>query len=74
VIRPTLMVAAAFLFASHGAATVDVTVREGTSMAVAVSPDGRSLAIDLQGSIWTLPSTGGVATRITRRPLETMAS
>ena len=64
-IRPTLMVAAAFLFASHGAATVDVTVREGTSMAVAVSPDGRSLAIDLQGSIWTLPSTGGVATRIT---------
>jgi len=44
---------------------VDVTVSEGTSMAVAVSPDGTTLAIDLQGSIWTLPATGGTATRIT---------
>ena len=34
-------------------------------MSVAVSPDGRTLAIDLQGSIWTLPATGGTATRIT---------
>src|SRR5687767_13882728 len=44
---------------------VDVTVTEGTSMAVAVSPDGRTLAIDLQGSIWTLPATGGAARRLT---------
>jgi len=44
---------------------IDVTVHEGTSMSVAVSPDGRTLAIDLQGSIWTLPSSGGTATRIT---------
>ena len=44
---------------------IDVTVHEGTSMSVAVSPDGRTLAIDMQGSIWTLPSTGGVAKRIT---------
>src|SRR5687768_10327099 len=42
-----------------------VTVREGTSMAVGVSPDGRTLAIDLQGSIWTLPAGGGAARRIT---------
>ena len=34
-------------------------------MAVTVSPDGRSLAIDLQGSIWTLPAAGGAAKRIT---------
>ncbi|HEY2152818.1 MAG TPA: hypothetical protein VGH34_18555, partial [Vicinamibacterales bacterium] len=46
-------------------ALVDVTVHEGTSMSVAVSPDGRTLAIDLQGSIWTLPASGGTATRIT---------
>jgi Tol biopolymer transport system component len=44
---------------------VDVTVTEGTSMAVAVSPDGSTLAIDLQGSIWTLPAGGGTAKRIT---------
>ncbi|HEV8210757.1 MAG TPA: hypothetical protein VGP77_11565, partial [Vicinamibacterales bacterium] len=46
-------------------AHIDVTVHEGTSMSVAASPDGRTLAVDLQGSIWTLPATGGAATRIT---------
>jgi Tol biopolymer transport system component len=44
---------------------IDVTVGEGTSMSVAVSPDRKTLAIDLQGSIWTLPVTGGDARRIT---------
>jgi Tol biopolymer transport system component len=44
---------------------IEVTVSEGTSMSVAVSPDGRTLAIDLQGSIWTLPAAGGAAKRIT---------
>ena len=44
---------------------VSVTVTEGTSMAVSASPDGRSLAIDLQGGIWTLPMSGGTATRVT---------
>jgi Tol biopolymer transport system component/imidazolonepropionase-like amidohydrolase len=44
---------------------IPVAVHEGTSMSVAVSPDGRTLAIDLQGSIWTLPASGGAATRIT---------
>jgi len=56
--------------AVHGAPVVppkpiDVTVHEVTSMSVGVSPDGRTLAIDLQGSIWTLPAGGGTATRIT---------
>src|SRR3954464_9135080 len=44
---------------------VSVTVDEGTSMSVSVSPDGRMLAIDLQGSIWVLPASGGPARRIT---------
>ena len=44
---------------------VGVIVDEGTSMAVAVSPDGRMLAMDLQGSIWVLPASGGAARRIT---------
>jgi Tol biopolymer transport system component len=43
----------------------DITVHEGTSMSVSVSPDGRTLAVDLQGSIWTLPVAGGSLTRIT---------
>jgi len=43
----------------------EVTVHEGTSMSVAASADGRTLAIDLQGSIYTLPAAGGRATRIT---------
>ena len=46
-------------------ALIDVTVSEGTSMSVAVSPDGRTLAMDMQGSIWTLPATGGTANRVT---------
>lgn len=45
--------------------TTEVTVTEGTSMSVAVSRDGAQLAIDLQGSIWVLPSSGGKAKRIT---------
>jgi Tol biopolymer transport system component/imidazolonepropionase-like amidohydrolase len=55
-------------FASPGAAqadTIPVTVSEGTSMSVSASPDGRQLVIDLQGSLWILPATGGEARRIT---------
>jgi Tol biopolymer transport system component len=44
---------------------IDVVVTEGTSMSVAVSPDRRTLAVDLQGSIWTIPTGGGAASRIT---------
>lgn len=65
----TLFVVSALAFArgqrSAAPSMVDVTVHEGTSMSVAVSPGGRTLAIDLQGSIWTLPATGGAAKRIT---------
>jgi len=68
-LRAPVVVAAAALVAAIEAAPaptkIDVTVHEGTSMSVAVSPDGRTLAVDLQGSIWTLPATGGTATRIT---------
>lgn len=56
---------AVLILAFSAAGDIDVTVSEGTSMAVAVSPDGKTLAIDLQGSIWTLPASGGVAKRIT---------
>jgi Tol biopolymer transport system component/imidazolonepropionase-like amidohydrolase len=52
-------------FTPQAAERVDVTVTEGTSMAVAVSPDGRQLAIDLQGGLWLVPAGGGAARRIT---------
>src|SRR5215217_318780 len=45
--------------------TIDVTVHEGTSMAIALSPDKRTLVLDLQGSLWSLPASGGAAKRIT---------
>jgi Tol biopolymer transport system component len=47
------------------AGTIDITVREGTSMAIAVSPDRQTIVLDLQGGLWTLPIGGGTATRIT---------
>ncbi len=49
---------------------VELTLTEGTSMAAAASPDGRSIAIDLLGGIWVLPMGGGDAKRITPEFLE----
>ena len=42
-----------------------VTVSEGTSMAIAASPDGTQVALDLQGGLWTVPIAGGPAKRLT---------
>jgi Tol biopolymer transport system component/imidazolonepropionase-like amidohydrolase len=56
---------AALAAPSGEGASFPVTVNEGTSMSVSVSPDGRSLALDLQGSLWILPAKGGRAKRIT---------
>ena len=66
-VHPTALSAAqARTPATPPAATlVPVTVHEGTSMSVSASPDGRTLAIDLQGSIWTVPASGGAGTRLT---------
>jgi dipeptidyl aminopeptidase/acylaminoacyl peptidase len=49
---------------------IEVTLTEGTSMSAAVSPAGRSIAIDLLGGIWVLPFRGGEAKRITPELLE----
>jgi len=49
---------------------ITLTLTEGTSMAAAVSPDRRSIAIDLLGSLWVLPARGGEAKRITPELLE----
>ncbi len=44
--------------------SVALTLAEGTSMAAALSPDGTTIALDLLGVIWTMPSDGGRATRV----------
>jgi imidazolonepropionase-like amidohydrolase/Tol biopolymer transport system component len=43
---------------------VPISVSEGTWMNVDVSPDGRMIAFDLLGDIYTMPIGGGRATRI----------
>jgi Tol biopolymer transport system component len=42
-----------------------VEFTEGTSLALDLSPDGTRLAMDLQGIVWILPTTGGAATPLT---------
>ena len=43
--------------------SIDTTT--GTWMSLDVSPDGRSIAFDLLGDLYTMPIAGGEATRIT---------
>ncbi|MCY4646925.1 MAG: amidohydrolase family protein [Gammaproteobacteria bacterium] len=45
--------------------TVQVTIAEGTNVAVALSPDESTLALDLLGRIWVMPAAGGAATALT---------
>ena len=47
-----------------------VTVREGTNIAVTAAPDQSSMIMDLQGSLWMLPFHGGTAKQITDPLLE----
>jgi Tol biopolymer transport system component/imidazolonepropionase-like amidohydrolase len=44
---------------------VDLALTEGTNLAFALSPDGRTLALDLLGRIWRLPREGGAAVPLT---------
>jgi len=51
--------------ASGAVKTKLITVSEGTDMAVTVSPDRKTMLIDLQGLIYSLPMAGGAARQIT---------
>lgn len=43
---------------------ITIDVDEGTWMSLDVSPDGRTIAFDLLGDIYTIPVSGGTATNI----------
>ncbi|WP_427450484.1 amidohydrolase family protein [Litorimonas sp. WD9-15] len=43
---------------------IDINVDEGTWMSLDVSPDGKTIAFDLLGDIYTMPATGGTAKNI----------
>ena len=45
--------------------TLSFTTSEGTWMSLDLSPDGRTLVFELLGDLYTLPVTGGEATRVT---------
>jgi Tol biopolymer transport system component len=47
------------------AKTVTFTTTEGTWVSLDVSPDGKSIVLELLGDLYTLPISGGTATRIT---------
>lgn len=45
--------------------SIKVVLTEGTNMAMALSPDKKSLALDIQGTIWSVPVAGGTAKALT---------
>jgi len=44
---------------------IPVSVREGTNLAAAISPDGKKIAMDLQGLLWVMSVDGGTPTLLT---------
>jgi Tol biopolymer transport system component/imidazolonepropionase-like amidohydrolase len=62
-----LLVAAAGLTSSlaQKSGSVKVKLTEGTNIALALSPDGKTIVFDLQGTLWAMPAGGGKARAIT---------
>jgi len=48
--------------------SVDFTTSEGTWISLDVSPDGQTIVFELLGDLYTMPLTGGEATRLTAGP------
>src|SRR2546426_1293443 len=47
---------------------VEFDAHEGTWLSLDVSPDGKTIVFELLGDLYTMPVTGGAATRITSGP------
>lgn len=52
------------------AAPVEIEFDEVTNLAATVSPDGSEAILDIQGTLWRVPMTGGEATLVTQPDLE----
>ncbi len=59
-----LIFGAAFAFAQTSARQ-EIKLTQGTNIAAALSPDGKTIVFDLQGTLWKMAATGGQATAIT---------
>jgi len=73
----SLLIASAFLWtawmssnAAPAGSSRTVTVSEGTNISLAVSPDRKTIMMDLQETLWSLPIAGGTAKRLTDPLLE----
>jgi Tol biopolymer transport system component len=73
--KPVLWMSAAALAliclsAAKDSPTRTMTVTEGTNVNVTVSPDRKTIIMDLQEMLWSLPIAGGTAKRLTDPFLE----
>jgi Tol biopolymer transport system component len=66
----SLALAVTVLFIQDSTRSINLTITQGTALAAAVSPDQRTIAIDLLGSLWLVPISGGTAKKITPDLLE----
>ncbi len=65
-----VIVAVIWLSAAKTSSTRTVIVTEGTNVNVTVSPDRKTIIMDLQETLWSLPIAGGAAKRLTDPFLE----
>ena len=56
--------------ADSSSAVTTVAVAEATNSAATVSPDRRTIVMDVQGVLWSIPFTGGSGTQLTDALLE----
>lgn len=72
ILTALLLSSAALAESAREARTISYVTEEGTDFSVSPSPKGNGLLIDLQGSLWIIPSGGGEARRITPDLFEAM--